>query len=92
MTKTKRVGSSGKFGTRYGMRVRKKWLEVDKKQRIAHECPSCKRMAVKRVSTGVWECRKCGTKFAGGAYAPSTNVAKTVDRVIKRISQEEENV
>ena len=89
---TKKVGSSGKFGPRYGMRVRKKWLEGDKKQRMSHECPSCKRMAVKRVFTGVWECRKCGAKFAGGAYAPSTNVAKTIDRVIKRISQEGENV
>jgi large subunit ribosomal protein L37Ae len=88
----KKVGSAGKFGTRYGMRVRKKWLEVDRKQRRAHECPVCRRLGVRRVSSGVWECRKCGTKFAGGAYEPSTNVAQTVARVIKRITQEEESV
>lgn len=87
----KKVGSAGKFGPRYGMRLRKKWVEIDKKQRMLHECPSCRRISVKRVSTSIWECKKCGAKFAGGAYAPSTNIAQTVDRVIKRISQEEEH-
>ncbi len=92
LTKTKRVGSSGKFGPRYGMRVRQKWHGVDKKQRILHECPKCNRLAVKRLSTGIWLCRKCGAKFAGGAYFPSTNVAKTIYRAINRISQEGEDV
>jgi large subunit ribosomal protein L37Ae len=92
MGKTKKVGSSGKFGPRYGMRLRKKWLEVDKKQRMLHECPVCRRKAVRRVSTGIWSCRKCGTKFAGGAYLPLTTIAKTADRVIKRVSEESENV
>lgn len=92
MAKTKKVGSSGKFGTRYGMRLRRKWLEVDKKQRVLHECPVCSRKAVKRISTGIWSCKKCGTKFAGGAYLPSTTIAKTIERVIKRVSEEEEHV
>ena len=86
---TKRVGSAGKFGVRYGMRLRRKWLEVDKKQRTLHECPVCRRKSVKRLSTGIWVCRKCGTKFAGGAYLPHTNIAKTVERVVKRVSEEE---
>ncbi len=85
---TKKVGSAGKFGVRYGMRLRRKWLEVDKKQRTLHECPVCRRRSVKRVSTGIWRCRKCGTKFAGGAYLPRTSIAKTVDRVVKRVSEE----
>ncbi len=86
---TKKVGSAGKFGPRYGMKLRKKWLEVDKKQRRLHECPSCQRRAVKRISTGIWRCRKCGTTFIGGAYLPKTGVAKTVDRVIKRAKEGE---
>lgn len=86
---TKRVGSAGKFGVRYGMRLRRKWLEVDKKQRVLHECPVCSRNGVRRRSTGIWECRKCGAKFAGGAYLPHTNIARTVDRVVKRVSEEE---
>lgn len=87
MGKTKKVGSSGRFGPRYGMRLRKKWLEVDKKQRMLHECPACRRKGVKRVSTGIWSCRKCGAKFAGGAYLPYTPIGKTVDRVIKKVSE-----
>ncbi|RLG59309.1 MAG: 50S ribosomal protein L37ae [Candidatus Hydrothermarchaeota archaeon] len=81
---TKKVGSAGKFGPRYGMKLRRKWLEVDRKQRKLHECPACQRRAVKRISTGIWKCRKCGTTFIGGAYLPKTGVAKTVDRVIAR--------
>lgn len=85
--KTKKVGSSGKFGPRYGMRVRRRWLEVDKKQRGYHECPSCRMMGVKRVASGIWECRKCGNKFTGGAYQPKSDVAQTVDRAIKRVRE-----
>lgn len=82
MGRTKKVGSSGKFGTRYGMRLRKRWLEVDKKRRALYECPTCKRLSVKRLSTGIWLCRKCSTKFTGGAYQPFSDVAKKMDRNI----------
>ena len=87
MGKTKTVGSSGKFGTRYGMRLRKKWHEVDKKQKVLHECPVCNRKAVQRISSGIWECRKCSAKFTGGAYLPSTTVAQTGARTITRIAE-----
>jgi large subunit ribosomal protein L37Ae len=88
MGKTKKVGASGKFGTRYGMRLRKRWLEVDKKQKAQYVCPTCRRPSVKRVSSGVWECKKCNTKFAGGAYQPVTDAAKKMEQSIK----EDENV
>ncbi len=92
MTKTKKVGSAGKFGARYGMRVRKKWLEVDKKQKARYECPVCKRTAVKRVASGIWGCRKCDAKFTGGAYVPVTPVTNMVDRAITKAALEEKNV
>ncbi len=92
MTKTRKVGSAGKFGTRYGMRVRKKWLEVDKRQKSLYECPVCRRRSVKRVASGIWGCRKCDTKFTGGAYIPVTSVANTVDRAIAKATVEEKNV
>lgn len=90
MTKrTKKVGISGKFGPRYGMRIRKRYAELDQKMRRPYRCPTCERMGVKRVSTGIWECRKCGTKFAGGAYLASTSMARTVDRAVKRVVEGE---
>ncbi len=85
----KKTGTAGKFGPRYGMRTRKKWKEIDERQRKLHECPTCKRMSVRRISTAIWECRKCGAKFAGGAYFPVTGAAKSIERVVKRLTEEE---
>lgn len=91
MGRTKKVGSSGKFGPRYGMRVRRKWLEVDKVQRAFYQCPVCKKVAVKRVASGIWECGRCGAKFSGGAYMPVTSAVRMVETAIKK-SGEGENV
>jgi large subunit ribosomal protein L37Ae len=85
MARTKKVKSTGKFGPRYGMRLRKRWLEIDEKQRRYHECPVCRRLAVKRIASGIWGCRRCGAKFAGGAYLPYTDTAKSIERVIKKV-------
>jgi large subunit ribosomal protein L37Ae len=83
----KKTGSAGRFGPRYGMRTRKKWREIEERQRKPHECPVCSRLSVRRISTGIWECGKCGAKFAGGAYFPITGVAKSVGRVVHRITE-----
>jgi large subunit ribosomal protein L37Ae len=39
---------------------------------------------VQRKGTGIWGCRKCGFKFAGGAYQPQTPAMKIVQRAIDR--------
>jgi large subunit ribosomal protein L37Ae len=70
------------------MRLRKKWLEIDRKQRLRHTCPVCQRRAVKRVASGIWACRKCGAKFTGGAYVPQTAAALTVERAVKKAAGE----
>jgi large subunit ribosomal protein L37Ae len=88
MGKTKKVKSAGKFATRYGMKARKRYAGIDMAMKKSHECPSCRRPGVKRISTGIWRCRKCSTKFVGGAYLPRTSVAKDSDRVIKSITTE----
>jgi large subunit ribosomal protein L37Ae len=88
MGRTKKVKSAGKFQTRYGMKARKRYAAIDMASKRPHECPDCKRMSVKRISTGIWGCRKCKAKFVGGAYLPRTSVAKDSERVIKSITTE----
>lgn len=67
---TKKVGSAGRFGARYGLRIRKKIWEIEQVQRQKHKCPSCFKFALKRLAAGIWLCGACDTKFAGGAYIP----------------------
>jgi len=70
MGKTKKVGSAGRFGPRYGKRIRNLIAEIEKTQKGRHTCPKCGMRYVRRVSAGIWKCRKCGAKFAGRAYKP----------------------
>lgn len=71
---TRKVGSTGRFGPRYGLNVRRRTRAVEEQQFKKHACPQCLTGRLKRVSTAVWRCRKCDHKFAGGAYVPSTGV------------------
>ncbi len=71
MAKTKSVGVTGKFGARYGKKIRQRIIDVERIQRKKHSCPSCFKLGIKRVSSGVWVCKKCGLKFSGKAYKPS---------------------
>jgi len=70
MGRTKKVRQAGKFGARYGKRVRQRFIDIEKKQRKNHLCPYCKKQGIKRLATGIWQCKKCNTKFASGAYEP----------------------
>lgn len=65
---TKKVGSAGRFGARYGKKLRQKITNIEKIQRKSHECPYCQRSTAKRVSAGIWYCKKCESKFTGKAY------------------------
>lgn len=68
--RTRQVGVVGRFGPRYGVRIRRRVQEIDETRRSAHVCPNCQAQAVRRRSSGVWQCRHCGHVFAGGAYRP----------------------
>jgi len=70
MGKTKKVGIVGKFGPRYGFTVRRRFADVEVKAKQKYECPNCGALKLRRVSTSIWQCRRCGTKFAGRAYTP----------------------
>ena len=71
MAHTKKIGTAGRFGSRYGKKDRSIVADIEKVQRQRHTCPKCHMNYVKRVAKGIWKCRKCGTKFAGLAYYPS---------------------
>ncbi len=67
---TKKVGSAGRFSTRYGVKTRTQIAMIEKKQKAFHPCPRCGQVKVKRLGAGIWKCRRCLCVFAGGAYMP----------------------
>ena len=76
---TDKAGTAGRFGVRYGVVVRNRVKTIEAQQKIKHECPKCHHENVSRVSAGIWECSRCGNKFAAGAYNPRVRKG-TVDR------------
>jgi len=87
--RTKKVGSSGRFIARYGVRARTKIRNVEILQKAKHICPSCGHKKVKRTSTSIWQCKKCGIKFAGGAYLPRTETGQSVEKIVRGITAPE---
>jgi len=67
MTKTKKVKSAGRFGARYGKKIRERVTEVEIKQRKKQICSFCGHVA-KRLSKGIWQCKSCKRKFSGGTF------------------------
>jgi large subunit ribosomal protein L37Ae len=87
--KTKKVGLARGLGTRYGATVRKRFVKVVSETKKTHKCPQCGSAAVKRESVGIWNCRKCGHTFAGGAYVPVTKLGVVAKRQVKSLSSSE---
>lgn len=82
MARMKKVGSTGRFGPRYGAKLRRRVLDIEKKRNEPHRCPACATRALKREAAGLWTCNKCGLLFAGGAYVPYTDAGKAAKRAI----------
>jgi large subunit ribosomal protein L37Ae len=87
--KTKKVGLARGLGTRYGATVRKRYVKVVSETKKTHKCPQCGSATVKRESVGIWNCRKCGHTFAGGAYVPVTKLGVVAKRQVKSLSSSE---
>ena len=64
----KSAKSVKRFGTRYGKTVKDKYGKQETLQRKSYKCPHCSRESVKRLAAGIWNCEKCGVKFASKAY------------------------
>ncbi len=66
--RTKKVGNTGWMGARYGIRIRRRVLELDRSRGHRAACPRCSTVTLSRISSGVFECGRCGTRYASGAY------------------------
>ncbi|MEK6847691.1 MAG: 50S ribosomal protein L37ae, partial [Nanoarchaeota archaeon] len=69
-SKLKKTKSAGRFGARYGKRVRASLVAIEQKQRKKQICPFCGKKGTKRISKGIWQCKRktCGKKFASDIY------------------------
>ncbi|MFC4449142.1 MULTISPECIES: 50S ribosomal protein L37ae [Halorussus] len=85
-----RTGSAGRFGARYGRVARKRVAEIESDMNDDHTCPECGTDDVDRQGTGIWQCGKCGYKYAGGTYRPETPAGRTVKRSIRAALGEDE--
>jgi large subunit ribosomal protein L37Ae len=78
---TKKVKSAGRFGARYGRKVRWRVTNIEQLSRSKHICPRCLRVTLKRAITSIWVCKKCGLKIAGGAFEPTTDAQKVISLI-----------
>lgn len=90
MGKTKKVKSTGRYGTRYGSTIRKRVREIEQKSKATYKCPACLTKNFKRQGVGIWECKNCGEKRAGGAWEPITSSGRSILRRITRIAEQQE--
>ncbi len=67
--RTKKVGPTGWMGPRYGIRIRHRVVEIDRVRSAPSTCPRCATVTVRRVASGIFECSRCGTRYASNAYA-----------------------
>ncbi len=88
--KGKKTRSAGRFGVRYGTKNRRLVADIEEKMRAKHVCSKCGAKKVRRISTGIWQCSKCGFTFAGGTYIPQTSAHLTVMRAIQGVKIKEE--
>ena len=83
--RTKKVGITGKYGTRYGASLRKVIKKIEVSQHSKYTCTFCGKDSIKRDVTGIWNCRSCKKTIAGGAYMLSTPAAATVRSAVSRL-------
>ena len=81
-----KVGSSGRFGARYGRVARRRVAQIEAEMENA----TVDGDDVKRVGTGIWVNEETGKKFTGGAYNPETPAGETVTRSINAALDEDD--
>ena len=82
--RTQKAGATARFGSRYGVSVRRRAGKAIAKSKRAYTCPVCQYRRVKRHASGIWVCRKCSHKFAGGVWEPFTRASDANNRIVRR--------
>ncbi|KIJ65084.1 hypothetical protein HYDPIDRAFT_88979, partial [Hydnomerulius pinastri MD-312] len=98
--RTRKVGVTGKYGTRYGASLRKQVKKMEITQHARYTCTFCGKASshtiplplpwedsVKRQAVGIWSCRSCKKTIAGGAWTVSTTAAATVRSTVRRLRE-----
>ena len=88
--RTRKVGITGKYGTRYGQKLRKQVKAIEILQRTKSICPFCGKKSIKREAAGIWKCRGCRRAIAGGAWEFVTTAATTAKTTINRLRKKPE--
>lgn len=91
MGRTKKVGLTGKYGTRYGSSLRKQMKKIELLQHAKYLCTFCGKTATKRTCVGIWKCRKCKRKLVGGAWSLTTGTALAAKSTILRLKKQKED-
>jgi|TARA_B100000287_G_scaffold79778_1_gene72102 large subunit ribosomal protein L37Ae len=82
--RTQKAGATARFGSRYGVSVRRRAGKALAKKSRQYTCPSCHYQKVKRRAAGIWECKKCGHTFSGGVWEPFTRATSANQRIVRR--------
>ncbi len=85
--RTQKIGAAARYGSRYGVSVRRRASAAIKKLGRSYTCPVCQYQKVRRVAAGIWSCRKCDHKFAGGVWEPYTRASDANARIIRRSAE-----
>ncbi|NXO02524.1 RL37A protein, partial [Rhinopomastus cyanomelas] len=76
--RTRKVGIVGKYGTWYGVSLRKMVKKIEISQHARYTCSFCSKTKMKREAVSIWHCGSCMKTVAGGAWTYSTASAVTV--------------
>ena len=90
--RTKKVGITGKYGTRYGASLRKTVKKMEISQHSKYYCSFCGKDKMKRKAVGIWFCddKNCRITVAGGAWNYSTTAAGSVRSAVRRLKEMKE--
>jgi large subunit ribosomal protein L37Ae len=81
------VVSMANFSIRYGTRIRKRFFEIKHKKQAKYKCESCGKIAVKRIETGIWQCKHCNNIYAGAAYSFTSEAGERSKKLIDAIKK-----